>query len=235
MASLTRDQIITRALTQVGRDEDAYVTLAQQWLQQWLDSVAKSWEWPQLRDEWFGFELDGSATAPAGYQFGKDDGVDSPSQLVTAIEDNIWLYLLDGSAKRRLRVERTLRDPIGRLPLTNKPSGTPTSVAVIKSDVEGVWDIFPNCPVDRTYLLMVPYRYIPTALASGSTIPWFPDDTTLIAAVVYAAQRHANGAAHEETIAAQEALATMLSQAKVRNVPTDSLVEMSNAFPNWRR
>ena len=47
MGQMTRDQIVQAGMLEAGRDDSA--TLAEGWLQRWLDSVAASWQWPSLQ------------------------------------------------------------------------------------------------------------------------------------------------------------------------------------------
>lgn len=236
MATNTRGQIIAEALSTVGRDELS--TLAQGWLQRWLDSVAQSWDWPQLRTEMLGYELNGAAANGAGQQFGSGGTpTTGPASRVVQIYDNIWLYLADGSMHQKVPLIKFLRDPKDKLAVEGVNRGIPTQILAEKSNTsQGRFNLYVYPEPNQTYLLSVPYRFIPGALSSDSDVPWFPDDETMVMAVMYKAWSQVDGPASENALKCQQDLAALLSVHKMRNAgvsPNGDVVEMSSAFKRW--
>lgn len=216
MGTLTRTQVISEGLLLAGRDE--YSTAAQGWLQRWLDSVAQSWDWPLLRKEYLGYAIDPSLANSAGQQFGIGGTASTgPATRVLDIYDNVWLYKADGSVQQRVQLQRFTRQPKDKLAVDGQGKGMP-NLLLAELDGFGKYRFFLTPEADRTdYLLSVPYKELPAALASDSDVPWFPVDEVLVQAVCFKALEYVDGKDADSTIAAQQTLAGLLSEARVRH------------------
>lgn len=221
MTTATAGALITEGCLLAGRTE--YETLALGWLNRWLDSVAASWEWPQLREEVVGYRLR-TEVGVGSYQFGKGTvatTVDGPTTRVIEIYDNITMYLADGSYKARLPITSYMRDNTDTVDFDNATPAAPSSIHIRRpgqsnSSDSGYFRMWTNVPVDREYLLVVPYRKIPAAVTTAN-YPWFPDDETVVQAVAYKCLEYGDGKDSSKTIKAQQDLAVLLSAQRVRH------------------
>jgi len=205
VGQMTRDQIVQAGMLEAGRDDSA--TLAEGWLQRWLDSVAASWQWPSLQRETIGVPLS-SSTLDVGGGFG---GV---AEKIVRILDNIWWYTADRRGYGRVRIRSNLGNPLERIGPT--VTGSPESARIQAGGFWGVHRLSITPAPDKAYLLSVPYMTLPAAMTQGSDTPWYPNDETAIAAVVFKTHEYYNGIEDAKTVAAQQRLASLILADRVR-------------------
>lgn len=207
MGQLTRDQIVSEGQLLAGRDDNA--TASNAWLQRWLDSVAASWAWPTLHDE----AINIAVTAGTGsVTVGGGSGGITPRIL--KVLDNLWLYDSTRTFRRRLRLKHFIGDPVDRIGATDNV-GTPTSVRV-KQTTFGTWVVYLDVIPDKAYLMTVPFIFLPPAIVSGSEVPWYPNDESMVQAVHFKNREFYDGPEHPSTQAAQQALASLVSNDRSR-------------------
>lgn len=207
MARLTRDEIVSEGQLLAGRDDNA--TASANWLQRWLDSVATSWPWPLLQTEATGIALaSGLNTLTLG------DGSGGITLKMNKLLDNIWLYDSTRTFRRRLRIRHQLSSPHDRIGPTDQ-TGTPTEVRLFNV-THGQWTLYFDYITDKAYLLTIPYILVPAALASGSSVPWYPNDETMVQAVAFKNHEFYDGKDAPVTVAAQQMLASLVANDRIR-------------------
>lgn len=208
MAQSTRLGIITDGLALAGRDELS--TLAQQWLQRWLDAVAASWDWPMLRKEHLGLAVTTAYSAATGQTFGNGTG---PTNKVLKILNPVTI----SDNQYGLTVIPIINNrsvPSDRVQAVGQSRGTPSQLRLAQTEF-GVWKLYLNNVPDKTYYLNVPYKELPAALDDDNDIPWYPNDETMIQLVRFKALEFADAGSPDMTIAQQQ-LAGLLSNDRVR-------------------
>lgn len=207
MGQLTRDQVVSEGQLLAGRDDNA--TASNSWLQRWLDSVAASWAWPTLHDEAVGIVITaGTASVTVG---GGSGGI-TPKLL--KILDNMWLYDSTRTFRRRLRLKHFIGDPVDRIGATDN-TGTPSSVRV-KQTTFGTWILYFDVIPNQAYLMTVPYIFLPATIVSGSEIPWYPNDETMVQAVAFKNLEFYMGKDAPPVQAAQQQLASLATNDRSR-------------------
>jgi hypothetical protein len=201
MGRLTRDQIVSEGQLLAGRDDNA--TASASWLQRWLDSVASSWPWPILQQEQSGVAL-GTGVSSITVGTGTHQ----------KILDNIWLYDSTKMFRRRLRIKHQMSIPDDVI-LPSTATGTPTALRIFASTF-GVWTLKFDMIPDKDYLLTIPYLQWPTALASGSDVPWYPNDETMVQVVAFKNHEFYDGKDSPVTQAAQQMLAGLVTADRMR-------------------
>lgn len=230
MGQLTRDQIVSEGQLLAGRDDNATASAA--WLQRWLDSVASSWPWPVLQTEATAIAV---TSGVASVTLGNGSGGITPKML--KVLDNIWLYDSTRTSRRRIRIRHQLSSPGDRIGATDN-TGTPSNVRLFNSSF-GVWVLYFDAIPDRAYLLTIPYLALPVALASGSEVPWYPNDETMVQWVAFKNREFYEGIESPACQAAQQNLAQMLSNDRMRHGQVtgvnDSMILDASVFPKSRK
>jgi hypothetical protein len=202
MGQMTRAALVSEGLLLAQRPADDYPTQVTNWLQRWLDSVAASWPWPLLQREATGLVVSaGSLTV------GNAQGGVTPKIL--KVLDNCWMYDATRTFLQRVRIKPQLNRPDDRLP-PNGAVGPPAEMRIFQTTF-GVWTLHFNPNPDKTYYLTLPYLELPAALTSDVDIPWYPNDETMVQAIAFKAHEFADGKDHPQTVAAQQMLASLLS------------------------
>ena len=98
MALMTRGEIVAEGMRTAGRDD--LETLANVWLQNWLNAVAASWDWPILRRE---SEVNVNAQT---MDYG--NGTNGVTERILRVIDELWWYTSDKSTRGRI----VLRDQV---------------------------------------------------------------------------------------------------------------------------
>lgn len=209
MGRLTRDEIVSEGQLLAGRDDMA--TQANGWLQRWLDSVAASWPWPILQCEETGVPV---AQGVQTIDFGAGSTV---TAKVLKILDNIWVYSGDRTFRRRLRIRHQLSEPSDRVGSTNA-TGTPSNCRIFAKGYSagGKWTLYFDTIADKAYLLTVPYLILPPAISSGTDIPWYENDETMVQAVAFKVSEFHNGKDAPQTQAFQQMLAALIANDRIR-------------------
>ena len=219
MGIQTRATIVSEGQLLAGRDDMA--TQANTWLQRWLDSVAASWPWPQLHAEAVAVPL-AAGTSPITV-----GGASPITQKVLRILDNVWLYDTNRTFRQRVRIRHWLGSPVDRIGDTTN-IGKPTAIRVTPTTTFGQWTLYFEPYPDTSYLLTMPYIFLPDPLTLDTQIPWYPNDETMVQAVAFKVSEYHNGKDSPVTAAFQQQLAVMVSNDRVRygsvNGINDSLI-----------
>ena len=180
MGVMTRSTLVAAALNEAGNT--SLTTLANGWLNDWLDSVAAGWPWPQIQRRIAGVAL---ATATQSLSFG--NGSAGVALRVLRVIDPIWVYASDYSVKRRARVlpihqsnmawDESIHDPTTNI-------GIPAQFKV-RADTSTLfkWSLIPTPVPDRALLLAIDYLCIPAQLTASGDVPWYPNDRTIRQAI----------------------------------------------------
>ncbi len=182
MASLTRAQLLTQAGLAAGNDQSSAFVAT--WLDAWLKRTAKSWAWPVLKKQ----VVDMSAPAGGssiyvgnGYAT-KILGVSATTNVIHRIFNPLNFY--GSTKKQRGRVFiRELMDgnPDNDVASSNVSdrTGAPTTVKIQKND-DGSMILMLDPVPDKQYYLSFWVHLIPNSLANSTSIPWYPNDRTLL-------------------------------------------------------
>lgn len=172
MGTMTRLQIVTEGMLLAGRDDIA--VRANSWLQTWLDSVAAKWPWPMLLKEKLNVAVTGGAqTVTIGA-----DGSGGVTNKIIRILDNNWLYTSDYRSRRRLRIPQYNTMP-GQIIDPATSASMPTEMRIGQAAAGQFILEFSPIP-NQNYLLSMDYLEQPAALAGDSSVPWYPNDQTMI-------------------------------------------------------
>jgi len=227
MGQMTRGDIVDEGQKLAGRDDSA--TLANGWLQRWLDSVAASHDWPLLRTETVV-----SLSAQQADYGNRQGGI---STKILRVLDEIWYYTTDRLSSGRVPIRDSLAPPHERIQPTTVV-GPPVSVRVLSGGF-GVARLSFNPTPDRTYSLLLPYQNLPAAMSTDADVPWYPNDETMIQAVAFKTHEYFDGKDAPATVAAQQHLAALLTNDRARygNAPgqNDKIFKDPSVFPRSRR
>jgi hypothetical protein len=204
MALMTRSEIVLEGMRTAGRDDLG--TLANTWLQNWLNAVAASWDWPILRREL-------SVTLNA-QTMDYGNGTNGVSDRILRVIDELWWYTTDRSARGRIALRDQNAAPIDKIQASTV-TGVPVSARSLKAGF-GVARLSFSPTPDKAYNLWLPYQHLPTQMTSDSDVPWYENDETMIQAVAYKTHEYADGKDSPVTVAAQQTLAGLLSNDRYR-------------------
>lgn len=207
MAALTRAQIISEGQLLAGRDD--MDTQAAAWLQRWLDSVAASWPWPVLQQEFVGISLPSGTTS---LLLGNNNG--GIQRRLLRILDNVWLYNSGKTFRQRLRIRHQLGVPSDRIS-PSEHIGTPQVARIFKTTAY-TWTMYFDPTPDQNYLLTIPAIILPDAMTQGTDVPWYENDETMVQAVAFKVSEYHNGKDSPVTGAFQQALAGLVANDRVR-------------------
>jgi hypothetical protein len=187
MGMLTRGTIISEGMLIAGRDDVA--SRANVWLQQWLNSVANSWPWPQLKTEVSFTMTAGTSEYDLGGASGKD-----PGSYFLRILDNMWIYTSDKRVRAQVRVMPQESEPATTVYDTTIRRGLPERCRLWwKFGQFGVYTLqFDPCP-DQAYLVNVPVLKQAAQLTSDGDIPWYPNDATMIQFIAAETSKYDDG------------------------------------------
>ena len=204
MGLMTRSEIVLEGMRTAGRDDLG--TLANTWLQNWLNAVAASWDWPILRRE-------ASVTLNA-QTMDYGNGTNGVSDRILRVIDELWWYTTDRATRNRIKLRDQNASPFDKIQKTDI-IGPPASARVLKAGFGVARLSFEPTP-DQTYSLWLPYQHLPTQMTSDSDVPWYENDETMIQAVAYKTHEYSDGKDSPVTVAAQQTLAGLLSNDRYR-------------------
>lgn len=209
MGRLTVTQIVSEGQLLAQRDDMA--TEATGWLQRWLDAVAASWPWPNLHEESRDVPL-AAGTSLLAFGNGASGG---PSYMVQKILDNVWLYTADKTFRKRIRIRHWLSNPVDRIQPTTS-IGAPDTARVFSSyTTGGRWSLSFEPVPDKDYLLTIPHLVLPPVY-TGSDIPWYPNDETMVQAVAFKVAEYHHGKDSPITSGFQQMLAGLIANDRIR-------------------
>jgi hypothetical protein len=221
MGQRTRAEIVTNGLLLAGRD-DASTTLGNRWLQTWLDSVAASINWPLLKKETVV-----TLTTAQEQTFGNGSG--GVSEKIIKVHDNLYWVTPDSRSFGRITLRNSLSSPIEKLQASSI-TGPPSSARVLAAGW-GAWALSFDPRPDIVYKLYLPYQALPAALAGDSSIPWYPDDDTMEHAVAFKTHEFYDGVNAPVTLAAQQTLASMIVEDRMRHGAVDGTNDVHRMDP----
>lgn len=182
MGALTRGTLVSEGLLIAG--DDSLVTRAGVWLNAELRKIYLSWSWPFLNKQSTTVTM---AANVASFDFGAGS---TETLEVSRILDPVNFYTADYGTKSVARIRQFRDHNESSDEILNKPStnvGLPTLVRVIPSNtVYGKWTVKPSPIPDRLLSLIFNYLVLPANISSDSDIPIYPNDATLLQAVVAA-------------------------------------------------
>lgn len=185
MGALTRTEIITQALNLAG--DSSLDTLAVAWLNQWLKRTYAAWPWPFLQTQKTGLSLPaGSGSVSVGA------GAGSVTLPVLRIYDPLFVYNTAKTTRAEARVKAYIPQRVDDNPelMQTTETGLPSRFGVrMSTSTWGQWSLYPMPFPDRDYLLTFTYQFCPADLGA-SDIPIYPNDDTLVQAVIATALKY---------------------------------------------
>jgi hypothetical protein len=214
MGSLTRAQIVSQGLAEAGYDT-TYQTIAETDLNARLQRIYSQFPWPFLQKRIAGVALTQGATS---LDIGA--GAAGVTNGIQRILNPMYLYRSDYTYSGRIQIRQIAGGPVDLDETVNNPAtltGPPQLMKVRQHNTTpGKWTLVPLPIPDRVYLLAVDYIDIPAPIATGaggdSTVPVYPNDSTLIKIVETWALKHAK---HETYATERDVLADMIIQDRV--------------------
>lgn len=211
MAQATRLSIITDGLALAGRDELA--SLAEAWLQRWLDSVAASWDWPMLRRELAALALPVAGSPSGGFNLLT---VSTVGSKVLKVFDNATISDVanqtgTGLTKVAIYNNRSLASSDRMNDVTH---GRPQTMRLAQPAF-GTYDAYFSPWPDKQYYMNVAVKVLPEPMTDDDDIPWFPNDETMVQLVRFKALEFTD-AGSPDMVMAQQQLASLLSNDRVR-------------------
>lgn len=191
MARLTFDQLVTQG--GVLGDNDAVPTWVATKLKGWLRKQYASWAWPFLITQATGITVTaGTATKLVG------NGNSGITEQISRIFSPVYWYGSSFAERGKVALRDFVGGPVvmqNELQDTTNNRGSPQSAQVRSLNTGGQLHaqliIFPV--PDKTYTLSFTYQRLPDDL-SGSSIPEYPNELTLIQAAKCAAIEYDNSA-----------------------------------------
>lgn len=216
MGVLTRGQIVTEGLLKAGKAPTSLSTRANTWLNVRIRSLEKGAPWPYLLQKRDGLALNtGAASASVG---AGDGGVTNDIKLV---KSPILIY----ASTYTTRVIAPITSVDGLFHDTGYDTaarrGVPAAFRVAQGTVWGKWSLIPDITPDRNLLLAFYYQEMSPALAADATVPRYPNDQTLIQAVMLDALIYMHGPDSSEAAAANDDYNAMVfrDRAELGSVP----------------
>lgn len=193
MGAMTRDEIVAEALLLAGRGTDLNVR-ARVALNHWLDSQYQAWPWPFLQRRAAAIAL---AAGTQSLSFGNGALVTARVQRIIS---PLGLYNTAYTSKTLLPIRSLTGGPLSEDETLNNPTltrGLPQRVKVrANSATPNKWDIIPLPVPDKDYLLAIDYLELPATYATNaavSSIPLYPNDRTMVQAVLTEVHKYVDG------------------------------------------
>lgn len=208
MGALTRDEIVNEGQLRGGRDD--LNTVLNVVLADWLDRAGRSWMWPQLTQRRSNIAVGaGVSSITIGNNVG---GI---VQRVTRLITQPWLYDSQRTTRTRLAFRSITDEPSDILdPVTT--TGMPSLVTVETPNQDQLKLTF-NVVTDKDYLLFLVTHELPARPTTGSAVPWYPEDETMLQLIEAETLRRENGVADPSYQAALANLTDMMSTDKTRH------------------
>lgn len=187
MGQLTRDTILSEALLLAG--DDRLTERAKVWLNTWLTATYDRFNWPFLQRNYQGMPFASGVTKitignglPVGNVIAEQiKYINSP----IGVYDSGYTLLVNANVQQ----VSSLPEQYMSNPATN--IGVPTLFRVRHAVSQwGKWDIVPNIVPDRNLLLAINYQPTVLHITDGTQVPIYPNDRTMIQAVITEAYRY---------------------------------------------
>jgi len=185
VGALTAETIVSEGLLAAG--DTSLTTRGLVWLNRWLRSAYRAWPWPFLYRRGSLLALSAGTTA---LSVGNGALITPP---IMRIEDPLWVYKSDKTARQRARVVPLHDGDIDQdvdLIDTTLNRGMPQQFRVrADTAVFGKWSLIPWPVPDQAYLVALDYHELPADVLAANT-PLYPNDETMMKAVEAAALRY---------------------------------------------
>lgn len=186
MGQKTRTEIIDAGLQLAG--DTSLTTHAVTWLNAFLRETYRSWPWPFLHKRYTGLAL-GAGVTSLSFGNGSTEALEVPR-----IFDPIKVYTSDYRSKGKARIRQMVESDVDHDATYNDPAqgrGIPTTFKIrADNTLWGKWTLYPWPVPDKAYLLGLEYLIQPADLSSGSSVPIYPSDETMILAVMVKGLEH---------------------------------------------
>ena len=227
MGQLTTAQIISEGLLMAG--DSSLTTRAERWLNAWLRSQYAGFAWP--------FLLRSAEAALASSQneltFGM--GSNGVTEAIRRIVDPVHVYDDARTAYQQLRIRNAIEATQEQLLLGLQESqarGVPTSVRVLAdTSLWGRWTLKFDRWADRDLTVSINF-YIQPADVSGTDVPLYPNDRTLMKAVEAETLRFKKADNYQNEL---EVLASMISDDRMKFGEVPGQNEDIGLDPLWFR
>ena len=199
--------IVSNGLLEAGNT--SLTTYAKSKLKSWLRSQAASFLWPMCKGE-----VTNLALAVDAQKVSLGNGSGGVTEEIIRVMDPMKLWSSDYTVRQDVRVQTDwatgfVVDNVSTKAADNK--GVPSYAKVKTTTTKGRWDVIFDKVADRALLLNIQYQFTPVDPADNA-VPWYPNDETMVAAVVYHAMIHQWGkdsneaqSAHKDLIGMQQA------------------------------
>jgi hypothetical protein len=208
MGQLTRDQIVAAALLQGGM-ASSLSTRAEKPFNAALRSLYKAWSWPFLKKRATGISL---PTGTQALTLGAGSG--GITLEIQEFFDPLYVYTSDRGTKQTCYIQQLVKNPNVSMDETLNDSSTfrglPTRCKIRASTLWGRWDFIPLPFPEKDYLLAFDYLEQPADISSGSSVPIYPNDRTLIRVVMAEMLLDQHGIASKQYQAAAEEAGAMV-------------------------
>lgn len=210
MGQLSAANLIATALNKAG--DSRLTTPALTWLNAWLRSAYAAWPWPYLQRRIAGLAL------PAGTQsLSLGAGAGGVTLEIKRVLDPLWVYDSVYSTKLRARIRTYIAGDAFEDESINNPAtniGCPQQFK-IRADTSlfGKWSLIPTPVPDKAYLLAVDYIIIPADIVTTTDVPTYPNDRTMIQAILCDALQYMKDKAYLDEL---QVLASMVIDDRVK-------------------
>lgn len=201
MASLTREELLAQAGLAAGNDQTT--GFVRTWLDAWMKRTAKSWAWPILK-----IRIQDVVIASGADRIGFGLGYNGVNYDIHRIFAPIFFRNASYSTRGKMLISELLNgnpDTDESVTQANARLGTPETCKIRKHFADlidpdalgGQHVIFPNPVPNQLLYLSFDAHVIPPNIGSlavdDTTIPWYPNDKTLLQACKCALMEHDAG------------------------------------------
>lgn len=186
MGQQTRTEIVSEALLLAGNS--GLTTNANSWLNNWLRSAYTAWPWPFLHRSISSLALSSGATS-----LSLGAGSNGVTLEISRIFDPIRVYTSTFADRGQARIIPFVQFNADLDERINNPVsvGMPATFKVAPdTSLWGKWSLKPWPIPDKDYLLAIDYLVVPAELSSNSDVPLYPNDRTMVQAVMAQALKY---------------------------------------------
>lgn len=181
MGQLTRAQIVSAGLNKAG--DTSLTTLANTWFNAWLRSQYRAWPWPFLHRRSSAISLAAGTTS-----LSVGAGSNGVTLEIQRILDPIRVGDSTYSTKKDARIVALVNGPQDYDENLNDPAltrGLPDRFKIrADSSLWGKWTLIPYPVPDKAYRIYLDYLEQPADISADATVPLYPNDRTMIQAVL---------------------------------------------------
>lgn len=210
MGVLTRTELLAAGQNKAGNNSTALTTRLTTEFQAWLDRQYSGWSWPFLKKRVTGLSLSAGTTS---LTIGNGNG--GVTREIIKLRSPVLFYTTDRATKGKAPIVQADGDADTHWDETLADSavwrGSPLQFKARHGTTRGTWDLVPM-PFPHVALnLAVDYYERPAALGASS-VPIYPEDSTLIMAICALALVDQKGIASPEAQTALEELGAMVAR-----------------------